>query len=72
MDCVIIEIIRNSYGTGYYFSIGNSRRERGYYGYSKKQALQLFRNEYGLNNKHLHIMVFSGFNKLYSGSACKW
>lgn len=72
METVFIDIVRNSCGTGYYFSIGNSRRERGYYGYSKKQAMQLFRDEYGLNKKHLHIMVFSGFKTVYSGSACKW
>lgn len=72
MDCVIVEIIRNSWGRGYSFEFAGSRLSCAYYGYSKKEAVNRFRREFGLIGKHIDVLVFDGFKKLYSGSFSGW
>ena len=44
----------NSFGTGFEFKYNDKKTT--YYGYTKKQAIKKFRNDFNLKHKHLDII----------------
>lgn len=53
---LIIKKICNCMGRGYEIRIGYIHHR--YYGYSKREAVSMFRREYGLKGKHLTTIEY--------------
>lgn len=49
-----IHKLYNSFGVGYEIRYNGVRQD--YYGYTKKQAIKKFRNDFNLKYKHLDIV----------------
>ena len=59
---LIIRRLSNSFGTGYSIHAdteeGNVFQTINFYGYSKKEAIQKYRREHGLQRKHMERIEF--------------